>query len=116
MAIEIIDNCRCDTCLAANPEGQRHIFADGHLVLTGPIVGQVMLTDGSTIDVTPEFVEAESLEHAAEISHAIGKHWGKHGHPHDFDIDEKTGDRIQRKFVYDDSHHKKHGRRAGKKG
>jgi hypothetical protein len=117
MAIEIVQNCRCEACVAVDPNGRQHVFADGHIVDTGPIKGPVMLPDGTVVDVTPQFVEAESAEQAAEIAHAIGKHWEKHGHPDDFDIDEETGDRIQRKFAYDDSHHRKHGRRrAGRKG
>lgn len=117
MALTITHNCRCESCLAVDPNGRTHIESDGHVVMTGPISGPVQLADGgSRIDVTPVAVEADSPEHAAEIVHAIGQHWAKHGHPDDFDIDEKTGERIQRKFVYDDAHHKKHGRRAGKKG
>jgi hypothetical protein len=91
-------------------------MAEQHALLTGPIKGPVRLADGSEVDVTPDVLWVDSQEEAAEIAHAIGKHWEKHGHPDDFDIDEKTGDRIQRKFAYDDSHHKKHGRSAGKKG
>lgn len=116
MALEIVHNCRCESCLAVDPNGRGHVFSDGHVVMTGPIRGVVQLADGSQVDVTPIAVDAESQEHAAEIVHAIGQHWAKHGHPDDYDIDEKTGERIQRKFVYDDSHYKKHGRRAGKKG
>lgn len=98
------------------PDGSVHVESDGHVVLTGPISGPVRLSDGSIVDVTPAAVEAESAEHAAEIAHAIGLAHAEAGHPHDIDIDEKTGKRIQRKFVYDDTHYKKHGRRAGKKG
>ena len=91
-------------------------MAEQHAVLTGPIKGPVQLPDGTQIDVSPQVVYVDSLEQAAEVAHAIGQHWAKHGHPDDFDIDEKTGERIQRKFVYDDAHHKKHGPRAGTKG
>ena len=117
MAIEIVQNCRCDACVAVDPNGRQHIFCDSDkpVVLTGPIRGLVQLADGSQVDVTAPAIEAESEEHAAEIAHVIGKHWAKHGHPDDYDIDEKTGERVQRTFVYDDSHHRKHGRRAGKK-
>lgn len=118
MAIEIVPNCRCEACLAVDSNGRPHVFSDSDkpVVLTGPIKGPVQLADGTQVDVTPIAVEADSEEHAAEIAHAIAKHWEKHGHPDDFDLDEKTGQRVQRKFAYDDSHHKKHGRRAGKKG
>jgi hypothetical protein len=76
----------------------------------------VRLADGTEVDVTPAVLLLDSEEEAAEIAHAIGQHWAKHGHPDDFDIDESTGERVQRKFVYDDSHHKTHGRKSGKKG
>lgn len=102
--------------ITTNPDGTKHIESDGHVVLTGPIRGPVVLADGSVVDVTPEAIEVGSQEEAAEIAHAIGQHWAKVGHPDDFDLDEKTGQRIQRKFVYDDAHHKKHGRGRGKKG
>jgi hypothetical protein len=101
--------------ITRNPDGSTHIESDGHVVLTGPIRGSVVLGDGSVVDVTAEAVEADSQEHAAEIAHAIGKHWEKVGHPDDFDIDDETGERVQRDFVYDAAHHEKHGRRAGKK-
>lgn len=89
-------------------------MAGEHALLTGPIKGPVRLPDGREVDVTADVVYLDSAQEAAEVAHAIGKHWEKHGHPDDFDIDEKTGDRIQRKFAYDDAHHKAHAR--GKKG
>lgn len=101
--------------ITRNPDGSSHIESDGHVVLTGPIRGSVILGDGSVVDVTPEAIEVDSQEQAAEVAHAIGLHWERVGHPDDFDIDEKTRQRVQRPFVYDDAHHKKHGRRAGKK-
>lgn len=111
MAINIVQNCRCDACVAVDPNGRQHITSDGHVVMTGPISGPVVLADGSVVDVTPEAVEADSAEHAAEIAHAIGQHWAANGHPHDVEIDEKTSQRVQRKFVYDDAHHRKHGKK-----
>lgn len=91
-------------------------MAGKHALLTGPIKGPVRLVDGTEVDVSAPVIFLDSPEEAAEVAHAIGQHWQKHGHPDDFDIDEKTGERVQRKFAYDDSHHKKHGRKAGKKG
>lgn len=85
-----------------------------HAVLTGPIKGPVRLADGSVVDVTPPVVYVDTPEQAAEVAHAIGRHWEKHGHPDDFDIDEESGERAQRPFAYDDSSYK--ARVRGKKG
>lgn len=117
MALNIIHNCRCDACLSVDPNGRTHVFSDSPnpVVLTGSISGLVQLPDGSQVDVSPVAVESESEEHAAAIREAIGKHYQKHGHPDHYEIDPKTGDRVQKKFTYDDSNDK-HGRRAGKKG
>lgn len=91
-------------------------MAEKHALLTGPIKGPVRLPDGREVDVTPGLIYLDSHEDAAEVAHQIGLHWEQHGHPDDFDIDEATGKRVQRKFDYDASHHRKHGRSAGKKG
>lgn len=91
-------------------------MAEKHVLYTGPISGEVQLADGSRVNVSPAVLEFETLEEAAEVAHAIGLAHAKAGHPDDVDIDEKTGERIQRKFEYDDSHHRKHGRKSGKKG
>lgn len=112
MAIEIVHNCRCEACLGVDPNGRSHVFSndpDKPVVLTGPIRGTVRLADGSELDVSPIAVEADSEEHAAEIDRAIGKAWEEVGHPDDVEIDEETGERVQRPFKYVD-------RRAGKKG
>lgn len=87
-------------------------MAETHALLTGPIQGPVRLADGTEVDVTPGVIYLDSAEEAAEVAHAIGQHWAKHGHPEDFDLDPKTGDRVQRKFAYDDSHHRKHGKKG----
>lgn len=87
-------------------------MAEKHAVLTGPISGPVRLSDGSEVDVTPGVVYADSPEQAAEIAHAIGLAHAKAGHPDDIEIDPKTGERVQRKFVYDDSHYKAHGKKG----
>lgn len=102
--------------ITRNPDGSMHVESDGHVVLTGPIKGSVTLADGSTVDVSPIAVEADSHEHAAEIAHAIGKHWEARGHPDDIEVDEESGKPVVRPFVYDDAHHKEHGRKAGRSG
>lgn len=86
-------------------------MAGKHVLLTGPIKGPVQLEDGTQVDVTPAVLEFDTQEEAAEVAHAIGLAWAKTGHPDDVDIDPKTGDRVQRKFVYDDSHHRAHGKK-----
>lgn len=93
-------------------------MAEKHALLTGDtrrFGNQVQLEDGTVVDTAAQVIYLDSLEEVAEVAHAIGLAHKKHGHPDDVDFDEKTGP-VQRKFVYDDSHHKKHGRRAGKKG
>jgi len=88
-------------------------MAEKHAILTGPITGLVRLPDGSEVDVTPALVYVDSPEQAAEVAHQIGLAHAKHGHPDDVELDAK-GERVQRAFAYDDSHHKAHAR--GKKG
>ena len=53
--------------------------AGAHLVLTGPIVGPVMV-DGVAIDVSAPVIEAESPAHALAISDAIGARHVAEGH------------------------------------
>lgn len=84
-------------------------MAEKHALLTGPIKGPVRLPDGTEVDVTPAVLEFDSQDEAAEVAHAIGQHWAKHGHPDDFDIED--GERVQRPFVYDDSNHKAHSKK-----
>ena len=54
-----------------------------HAVVTGPIVGTVMLPDGRIVDVTPQVVYVESQATAVAVAHAIGEHTATHGHPTD---------------------------------
>jgi hypothetical protein len=79
-----------------------------HVVLTGPIVGDVTLPDGSKVDVTPAVISVDSEEKAAEVAHAIGKHWAEPAniHPGQIDHDPDTGETRVLDFVYDDSHYK----------
>lgn len=93
-------------------------MAEKHAVLTGNtrrFGNQVQLADGRVVDTAPEIVYLDSLEDAAEVAHQIGLGHAEHGHPDDVEVDEKSGKVVQRKFVYDDSHHKAHGRKSGKR-
>ena len=55
-------------------------FPDGvHAVITGPIQGEVVLDDGTRVNVSPPVVGVESNEHAAELARlrpslAVGVH------------------------------------------
>lgn len=51
-----------------------------HIVLTGPIQGEVTTADGTTYDVSPTAV-AVAPEHAAEVADLIGQHYAANGHP-----------------------------------
>lgn len=52
-------------------------------VITGPIVGEVTLPDGSTLDVSDPVVYCESEEAAKQIAAAIGESYAANGHPTD---------------------------------
>ena len=93
--------------------------AERHVLLTGDtrrFGNRVTLPDGTEVDVTAPVIEVESPGVAAEIAHQIALGHVAHGHPDDVDFDPKTRKAVQRPFEYDDSHHKSHGVRAGKKG
>jgi len=75
-----------------------------HVLLTGPITGTVTKADGTVVDVSPIGIEVADQDEADEIDFLIGQHWVEHGHPDDFDIDEK-GNRIQRPFVWKPAPH-----------
>lgn len=92
-------------------------MAEKHLLVTGDtrrFGNRVTLPDGSEVDVSADVIELDSMEQVAEVMHQIGLAHVEHGHPDDVDI--VDGKPVQRKFKYDDAHHKKHGRSAGKKG
>lgn len=57
--------------------------SDGHVVLTGPIRGTVLTSDGTLYDVTDPVIEAQSPEHAAELGHLISLRYAVEGHPTD---------------------------------
>ena len=55
-------------------------------VLTGPVVGEFTLADGTVYDASPTVTEVQSQEHADELMYLIGLKHEKHGHPlHDQD-------------------------------
>lgn len=58
-----------------------HYESDGHVVLTGPIVGTVKLANGTEVDVTDAVIEVPSEKAAAEVVHLIGKRYAAEGHP-----------------------------------
>lgn len=52
-----------------------------HAVLVGPIRKDMTLSDGTVVDVRPDVVFVESLEHAHELAHLVGEHYAANGHP-----------------------------------
>lgn len=62
-----------------NPDGSTHfeITSDSenpHFVITGKeALGNIELPDGTSYDVTPPVIEAETLDHAHQLQHAIGQ-------------------------------------------
>ncbi len=77
------------TRLGTNEDGTPHFHyvSDGHLIMTGPITGSVTTPDGTSYDVSPAFIEVASLDHAGDVSHAIGMRHQEEGHPlHDSDV------------------------------
>ena len=65
-----------------NPDGTPHVHykSDGHVVLTGPIRGQVQLENGTVYDVTEPVIEVDP-NHADEVAHRIGLRYEAEGHP-----------------------------------
>lgn len=72
-----------------------------HVVLTGPISGTVELADGTVVDVNKHEVVVSSPEIAAEVAHLVGLRYAAEGHPHDIEVDEESGEMVQRPFVYE---------------
>lgn len=70
-----------------------------HALLTGPITGLLTLADGTKVDVSPDAIEVDP-SHVDELCDLIGKHWEANGHPHDIEVDEDSGELVQRDFVY----------------
>lgn len=75
------------------------IVSTGHVLLTGPITGTVTLDDGTVVDVTQPVIPVTD-EQAAEIAHKLGERYAAEGHPDDIELDEETGELVQREFVY----------------
>ncbi len=57
-----------------------------HIVLVGPISGNVTLDDGTVVDVSAPAVVAHSQEQADAIAHAVGQSYADNGHPDDPDF------------------------------
>lgn len=76
------------------------IVSTGHVLLTGPIKGTVMLDDGTVVDVSAPVISVTD-EQAVEIAHKIGERYAAEGHPDDVEVDEETGELVQREFVYE---------------
>ena len=70
--------------LGTNPDGSPHynyIAEDGEAaVITGPIVANLALKDGTEYDVSAPVVVVPA-EHHDELVHAIGEHYATNGHP-----------------------------------
>ena len=75
------------------------IKASGHVLLTGPITGTVTLDDGTVVDVTQPVIAVDDAR-AAEIADKIGRRYAEEGHPDDIEVDEETGELVQRPFDY----------------
>lgn len=69
--------------LGTNEDGTPlyHYIADGPVVFTGPITGEVTLPDGRVVDVTEPFVEVADADDALALSDAIGARHVEEGHP-----------------------------------
>ena len=69
--------------LGTNEDGTPlyHYIADGPVVFTGPITGEVTLPDGREVDVTEPFVEVADDAEALALSDAIGARHVAEGHP-----------------------------------
>jgi hypothetical protein len=70
--------------VSINPDtGQTHYDVDGHAILTGPVRGTVVTSDGTHYDVSPDVIEVplDKAEHVGEIDHNIGVILERNGHP-----------------------------------
>lgn len=57
--------------------------SDGHVVYTGPVRGPVVCADGTVYETSPDVIEVQSPEHAAEVAHLIAMRHVADGHPTD---------------------------------
>lgn len=78
-------------------------MAETFALLTGPVVGEYTLADGTVYDVSQHDIQVDSLEHAQELSYLIGLHHEKHGHPHH---DRDTPFKVDRSKETGGGHHK----------
>lgn len=81
------------TLLGTNEDGSPHYLfeaeGDERIVVTGPIVAQLEVSDGTLYDVSDPVVGVKP-EHHDELVDKIGQHYEVHGHPH-HKIDPVTG-------------------------
>ena len=61
-------------------DGTLHYISDGHVVVTGPVSGTVVV-DGETVNVTPAVIAVDSPETAIKVADAIGEKLQAEGHP-----------------------------------
>jgi hypothetical protein len=76
------------TRISTNEDGSPHYHYEQDppdpskpVVFTGPVKGPITLLDGTTYEVSPDFIEVQSHEHAGELSHHIGVRHETDGHP-----------------------------------
>lgn len=83
-----------------------------HIILTGPVQGLRTLSDGTQVDLTPDYVNVGSSEHRDEVLDLIGLQHVENGHPLDVDrlVDPETGETVlvQRPFTFIDSSGEEH--------
>lgn len=70
------------------------------VLLTGPIQGNVELSDGRVIDVTADLIELDEKD-VAEVCHRIAMRFVTEGHPNLVEIDPATEETVQRPFEYE---------------
>jgi hypothetical protein len=88
-----------------------------HVVLTGPITGDVVLPDGTRVDVTAPVIAVDSEEKAAEVAHAIGQHWAKPENVHPGQVNRKEDGSVEiLDFEYDDTGYREAKKRLKGKG
>lgn len=70
------------TYVGLNEDGTPHFHyeSDGHVLLTGPVYGQITTDDGTSYDVSDAVIEIDPA-HAGELAHKIGVRHEEHGHP-----------------------------------
>ena len=71
------------TYIGQNDDGSPHFnyASDGQVVVTGPAYGPVTTADGTVYDVSEQYIEVASAQHAGEVAHLIGVMHEERGHP-----------------------------------